>query len=148
MAVNLSELSPPKDGRKKPRRVGRGPGSGLGKTCGRGHKGQNSRTGTGKTHAAFEGGQMPLARRVPKRGFTNIFRVPVDEVNLEKLNRFPAGSEVGLEELKVAGLTKRGRKVKILGKGELKHSLTVTAHAFSKSAKEKIEQAGGKALTV
>ncbi|HUT54043.1 MAG TPA: 50S ribosomal protein L15 [bacterium] len=145
MGVNLSNLKPPK-GRKRPKkRIGRGESSGWGKTAGRGNKGQRARTGTGKTHSSFEGGQMPLVRRIPKRGFINIFRVPSAEINVETLNRFPAGSEVGLDELKSAGLMKGKTRVKILGKGELKHSLTIKAHAFSESAKSKIEAAGGKA---
>jgi len=148
MAVNLSNLRPPKGQKKKAKRVGRGESSGWGKTSGKGHKGQNSRSGTGKTHPAFEGGQMPLARRLPKRGFVNIFAVEVAEVNVSTLNRFPQGSEVGIEELKSAGLMKGRKKVKILGNGEISHSLTVRAHAFSKTAKEKIEAAGGKAEVV
>jgi large subunit ribosomal protein L15 len=120
----------------------------MGKTAGRGNKGQRARTGTGKTHSSFEGGQMPLARRLPKRGFVNIHRVPAAEVNVETLNRFAAGSEVGVEQFKSAGLMKGKDRVKILGKGELKHSLTVKAHAFSASARQKIESAGGKAEVV
>jgi len=147
MAVNLSNLKPAQK-KKKPRRVGRGESSGWGKTSGRGHKGQKARTGTGKTHPAFEGGQMPLVRRVPKRGFNNIFRVETAEVNLETLNRFPADSEVGIEEFKKAGLMKGKKRVKILARGELKHSLTVRAHAFSETARAKIEAAGGKAEVV
>ena len=148
MAINLSSLRPPQGKKKKPKRVGRGEGSGKGKTAGRGHKGQNSRSGTGKTHVAFEGGQMPYIRRIPKRGFTNIFRVPVAEINVAALNRFPRESEVGIEQLKAAGLMKGKKRVKILGKGELEHALTVRAHAFSKAAREKIEKAGGKAEVV
>ncbi|MFO8058804.1 MAG: 50S ribosomal protein L15 [bacterium] len=145
--MDLSNLSP---GRKKkpPRRLGRGESSGRGKTAGKGHKGQNSRSGGGKTHPAFEGGQMPYARRVPKRGFKNIFREAVLHVNVAELNRFPADSEVGVENLKQAGLVKRKGKVKILGSGELDRPLTVKAHAFSVAARAKIEAAGGKAEVV
>jgi len=145
MTINLSNLRPPGGKKKKPKRVGRGRASGMGKTAGRGHKGQNSRTGTGKTHAAFEGGQMPYIRRIPKRGFNNIFRVPFAEINVEKLNRFPAGGEVGIEEFKSAGMMKGKKRVKILGKGEIGQPLVVRAHAFSRTAREKIEKAGGKA---
>ena len=148
MAINLSNLAP-QDGQKHPKkRRGRGESSGLGKTAGRGAKGQNARSGKGKTHHSFEGGQMPLVRRLPKRGFTNIYRVEIAEVNLDTLNSFPAGSEVGVAELKSAGLMKGKDKVKILARGELKHSLTVKANAFSAKAKEKIESAGGKAEVV
>lgn len=148
MGINLSNLRPSAGGKKKPKRVGRGESSGWGKTAGRGSKGQNSRTGTGKTHDAFEGGQMPYVRRLPKRGFNNIFRVPTAEINIGALNRFTAGSEVGIEEFKSAGLMKGKKRVKILGKGDLKHSLVVKAHAFSESARAKIEQAGGKVEVV
>jgi large subunit ribosomal protein L15 len=148
MAINLSNLRPPKGQKHARKRVGRGESSGWGKTAGRGNKGQNARSGKGKTHSSFEGGQMPLVRRLPKRGFTNIFRVPVAEVNLETLNRFPAGSEVGVEELKGAGLMKGKDRVKILARGELKHELVVRAHAFSAKAKEKIESVGGRAEVV
>lgn len=148
MAINLSNLRP-QDGQKHgKKRKGRGESSGWGKTAGRGHKGQNARSGKGKTHSSFEGGQMPLVRRLPKRGFNNIHRVEFAAVNLETLNRFPAGSEVGVAELKEAGLMKGKEKVKILATGELKHSLTVKANAFSQKAKEKIESAGGKAEVV
>ncbi len=147
MELNMSNLSPGAK-KKKPRRPGRGESSGLGKTAGRGHKGQNSRSGRGKTHPAFEGGQMPYARRVPKRGFNNIFRHTVLHVNVAALKRFPPDSEVGVENLKQAGLVKRKGKVKILGEGELDRPLTVKAHAFSTTARAKIEAAGGKAEVV
>jgi large subunit ribosomal protein L15 len=120
----------------------------MGKTCGRGNKGQKARTGTGKTNPAFEGGQTTYVRRVPKRGFHNIFRIPSTGINVETLNRFPEGSEIGPDELSQAGMLKAGVRVKILGKGELKHSLTVRANAFSETAKAKIEAAGGKAEVV
>jgi len=147
MAVNLSGLKPARR-KDKPKRVGRGESSGLGKTCGRGHKGQNSRAGTGKTHGAFEGGQMPLARRVPKRGFNNIFRVPTAEVNIRDLNRFEAGGEVDPEKLRAAGLCKKGKRIKVLAKGEIEKALHVKAHAFSQKAVQKIEAAGGKAEVI
>jgi len=148
MTLNLSKLRPPAGKNRKKKRIGRGESSGWGKTAGRGNKGQRARTGTGKTHSSFEGGQMPLVRRLPKRGFTNIFRVPPAAVNIETLNRFPAGSQVGIEEFKKAGLMKGKDRVKVLGRGELKHSLTVKANAFSASAKAKIESAGGKVEVV
>ena len=145
MGVNLSNLKPPRGQKRPKKRIGRGESSGWGKTAGRGNKGQRARTGTGKTHSSFEGGQMPLVRRIPKRGFINVFRVPTAQINVETLNRFPAGSEIGVAELKSAGLMKGKDRVKILGKGELQHSLTIKAHAFSGSAKAKIEAAGGRA---
>lgn len=148
MTINLSNLTPRKGAKNKPKRVGRGNSSGWGKTSGRGHKGQNSRSGGGKTHRAFEGGQMPYVRRIPKRGFTNIFRIPTGEINLETLNRFEEGSEVGVEDFKAAGLMKGKKRVKILGKGELKHKLVVKAHAFSEKAKTGIEAAGGRTEVV
>jgi large subunit ribosomal protein L15 len=147
MALNLSNLSPGGK-KKKPRRLGRGESSGRGKTAGKGHKGQNARSGGGKTHPAFEGGQMPYARRVPKRGFNNIFRDTVLHVNISELNRFPADSEVSVENLKESGLVKRKGKVKILGDGELDRALTVKANAFSTRARAKIEAAGGKAEVI
>lgn len=144
MAINLSNLKPRPGAKHRIKRLGRGESSGPGRTGGRGSKGQNARTGTGKTHAAFEGGQMPFVRRIPKRGFTNIHRVTAAEVNLVTLNRFPAGTAVGLPEFKAQGLMKGKDRVKILGQGEIKVALTVKAHAFSEKAKAKIEAAGGK----
>ena len=131
--------------RKK--RVGRGKAAGQGKTAGRGTKGQGSRSGGGKA-PYFEGGQLPLVRRLPnRRGFTNIRRVEYDPVNLERLNRFPAGSEVDPELLVKAGIIKSTRRrVKILGRGEIGHSLVVKAHRFSASARRAIEEAGGTAV--
>jgi large subunit ribosomal protein L15 len=144
--VGLNELRPAPGSRRKPKRVGRGHGSGLGKTSGRGHKGQGARSGKGKPRRGFEGGQMPLARRLPKRGFKNLFSVKYNIVNVQDLNRFEAGATVGEDELKNAGMLKRkGWPVKILGKGELDRSVTVRAHRFSASARKKIEEAGGKA---
>jgi large subunit ribosomal protein L15 len=122
--------------------VGRGPGSGHGKTAGRGHKGQKSRSGY-HHQRGFEGGQMPLHRRVPKRGFTNIFRREYDVVNLSDLDRFEAGASVTPQDLARHRLAHARRPVKILGGGELKKALTVSAHKFSESARSRIEAAGG-----
>ncbi len=134
----------PSSGATRPRkRVGRGPGSGHGKTAGRGHKGQKSRSGY-HHQRGFEGGQMPLHRRVPKRGFTNIFRVEYDIVNLSDLDRFDAGDSVTPQELARRRLAHGRRPVKILGGGELKKALTVSAHKFSESARARIEAAGGR----
>lgn len=141
----LARLKPPKGAVKKRRRVGRGPGSGHGKTCGRGHKGQRSRSGGGP-HPRFEGGQMPLERRLPKRGFNNIFRKEYAVLNLRALeDKFDAGTTVDMEALSAQGLLPKqlGAGLKILGDGELTKALTVRAHRFSKSAREKIEAAGG-----
>ncbi|MEM7050755.1 MAG: 50S ribosomal protein L15 [Acidobacteriota bacterium] len=138
--MNLHELSPAKGSKKNKKRVGRGPGSGVGKTAGRGHKGQRSRTGFSR-RLGFEGGQMPLVRRVPKRGFTNIFRIEFSVVNLSSLEGFEG--DVTPESLLAAGLVRKGRPVKILGQGEVSKALKVTAHKFSKTAREKIEAAGG-----
>lgn len=141
--MELHTLTPKKGARKDRKRVGRGPGSGGGKTAGRGHKGAGSRSGT-KQRRNFEGGQMPLVRRVPKRGFTNIFRVEMAIVNIGQLKRFPAGAEVTPELLYAEGLVSRPTGgVKILAKGELPHRLTVKAHAFSGKARAAIEAAGG-----
>lgn len=150
MAIGLNNLKAPPGGTHKKKRVGRGPGSGLGKTSGRGYKGQKSRSGySGKR--GFEGGQMPLHRRLPKRGFTNIFKRKWAEVNLADLERFfEVGAAVTPESLVEAGLVRKSRKdaIVILGQGELKKSLTVNAHRFSAAAKEKIEAAGGKTQIV
>jgi large subunit ribosomal protein L15 len=125
--------------------VGRGDGSGHGKTSGRGHKGQGARSG-GNVQPGFEGGQMPLQRRLPKRGFHNIFRVEMAVVNLAQLEALPAGSEATPETLAQRGLVSGKKKpIKILGEGSLSKALTVKAHGFSAKAKEKIEAAGGKA---
>ncbi|MGH9442106.1 MAG: 50S ribosomal protein L15 [Thermoanaerobaculia bacterium] len=125
------------------KRVGRGPGSGHGKTAGRGSKGQKSRSGYSHMRG-FEGGQMPLHRRLPKRGFTNIFRRAYDPVNLSNLNRFDTGQEITPELLHSRGMTGKNALVKILGGGEIAKALVVRAHKFSASAKEKIEKAGGR----
>lgn len=127
----------------KRRRVGRGQGSGFGGTAGRGQNGQRSRSGS-KKRAWFEGGQMPLQRRLPKRGFTNIFKKEFQLVNLRDLERIDKVTEIGPEVLRKTGLVKKKSvSIKILGQGELKKALTISAHAFSESAKDKIEKAGG-----
>jgi len=139
--AELHDLSPASGSHRGRKRVGRGPGSGLGKTAGRGQKGQKARTG-GKVNTHFEGGQMPLHRRIPKRGFNNKNRVEYQVVNLRDLDAFEG--PVTVEALKGAGLVGNLRQpVKVLGQGEVTKALKVEAHAFSKSAKEKIEAAGG-----
>jgi large subunit ribosomal protein L15 len=144
MAVNLSNLRPPRGSRHRKVRVGRGMGSKLGKTAGRGNKGQKSRKGYSR-RAGFEGGQRPLQRRIPKRGFHNPTGRDLSVVNVESLNVFAAGETVSPETLVARGLVRAERDgIKILGDGALKVGLTVRAHAFSKSAQEKILGAGGK----
>ncbi|MGH9692146.1 MAG: 50S ribosomal protein L15 [Candidatus Acidiferrales bacterium] len=144
MEPTLSNLKPPRGSRHRKVRVGRGMGSKLGKTAGAGNKGQQSRRGYSR-RAGFEGGQMPLHRRLPKRGFSSPFPKSFAVVNVESLNTFAAGETVTPETLSAQGLVRAMRDgVKILGNGELKVSLTVRAHAFSKSAQEKITSAGGK----
>ncbi|KXG75705.1 50S ribosomal protein L15 [Fervidicola ferrireducens] len=146
--MRLHDLKPAKGSKKRPKRVGRGIGSGHGKTSTRGHKGQNARSGGG-VRPGFEGGQMPLIRRIPKRGFTNKFKKEYAIVNVEDLNVFEENTRVTPELLKEKGLIKQIKDgVKILGDGELKVKLEVVAHAFSSSAKEKIEAAGGKAEVI
>ena len=147
--MNLNDVHDGIQGNKKRRRIGRGPGSGHGKTAGRGHKGAGSRAGF-SSHPAFEGGQMPLARRVPKRGFNNRWAKTVCVVNVVDLNdAFQDGDEVNLETLRSQNLAKGVFDVlKILGDGELTKKLKVTAHRFSKSAEEKIRQAGGEAVVL
>jgi large subunit ribosomal protein L15 len=140
--MNLSNVRAPKKSSEKRKRVGRGMGSGMGKTSTRGHKGQRSRSGS-RMMRGFEGGQMPLHRRMPKRGFTNIFREEYSIVNLEKLAAL-GESTITPEVLHKAGIAKKSDRIKILGDGELKGALTVSAHKFSKSAQEKITKAGGK----
>ena len=140
--MNLSTVRKPKKATEKPKRVGRGMGSGMGKTSTRGHKGQRSRSGS-RMMRGFEGGQMPLHRRVPKRGFNNIFRREYAVVNLGSLADL-GQSTVSPQVLADAGLVRAGAPVKVLGDGDLKRALTVQAHKFSKSAREKIEKAGGK----
>lgn len=138
--MKLHELSPAEGSTKAKKRLGRGPGSGTGKTAGRGHNGQRSRAGFSQRFG-FEGGQMPLVRRVPKRGFTNIFRKEHAVVNVSDLANFEG--DVTPESLLEAGLVRKNMPVKILGEGELTVALKVQAHKFSKSAREKIEAAGG-----
>ena len=146
--MKLNELSPAAGSVKEAYRKGRGSGSGNGKTAGRGHKGQKARSG-GKVRAGFEGGQMPLARRIPKRGFHNIFAKPLESVNVSALEKFEDGAVVDAKALLDAGvLSKCTYGVKILGNGEITKKLTVKASAFSESAKAKIEAAGGKAEVV
>ena len=146
--MKLNELSPAPGAVKSRFRKGRGHSSGNGKTAGRGHKGQYARSGA-SIRRGFEGGQMPLARRVPKRGFNNIFAKPLEFVNLSSLDRFESGAVVGAEELLEKGiLSKCVYGVKILGNGKITKKLTVRANAFSESAKQKIEAAGGKAEVV
>ena len=142
MPTNLSNLRAPKKANTGRKRVGRGMGSGMGKTSTRGHKGQRSRTGS-RMIRGFEGGQMPLHRRMPKRGFTNIFRKEYSIVSLERLAEL-GESTINPDVLRKAGVINTKNPVKILGDGELKTALTVSAHKFSKSAQEKITKAGGK----
>lgn len=141
--AGIQDLRPEPGATHSRKRVGRGPGSGHGKTAGRGNKGQKSRAGY-RHQRGFEGGQMPLHRRVPKRGFTNIFRVEYDVVNLSDLERFEAGGNVTLENLVEKRLAHRNRPVKILGGGQIGKALTVAAHKFSASARARIEAAGGR----
>lgn len=143
MPTNLSTLRPPKGATANRKRVGRGMGSGMGKTATRGHKGQGSRSGS-RMMRGFEGGQMPLHRRLPKRGFTNIFRTEYTIVNLERLQDL-GETNITQELLVKNGLANKNDLIKILGDGELSGAITVQAHRFSKSAQEKIEKAGGKA---
>jgi len=143
MALAINTLKPAKGANRKNKRVGRGMGSGHGKTSTRGYKGQLSRSGT-SMRAGFEGGQMPLHRRLPKRGFHNIFRVEYAVVNVANLAVFEAGTEVGPELLRARGIVRNLKDgLKVLGAGELSHALKVRAHKFSKSAAEKIQNAGG-----
>ena len=143
--MRIQELSPAEGSKKSVKRLGRGIGSGLGKTSGKGHKGQWARSGGG-VRPGFEGGQMPIARRIPKRGFNNIFATKYATVNVSALEVFKEGTTVDAELLKAQGIIKKELDgVKILGNGELTKNLTVKAAAFSASAKEKIEKAGGKA---
>jgi large subunit ribosomal protein L15 len=143
--IHLSQLKSNPGANKKKKRVGRGDGSGHGKTSCKGHKGQRSRAGGG-VRPGFEGGQMPLQRRIPKRGFHNPFKKRSSVINLEQLEDFPSGSEVTPEVLLERGLARGNQgRIKILGNGSLSKPLTVKAHGFSSKAKEKIESAGGKA---
>ena len=145
--MNLCTLKAPRKANEKRKRVGRGMGSGMGKTSTRGHKGQRSRSGS-RSMRGFEGGQMPLHRRLPKRGFTNIFRTEYEVVNLEKLALI-GDTEITPEVLRKAGMVSSKKAlVKVLGAGEVSKALTVHAHKFSKTAQEKIEKAGGKIQVV
>jgi len=146
--MKLHELKPAAGSTAAPKRLGRGTGSGLGKTSGKGHKGAKARSGGGK-RAGFEGGQMPLVRRIPKRGFTNIFSINYETINVKRLDIFEDGAVVTPELLLSNGLIKKIRDgVKVLGSGEVTRKLTVKAHKFTGSAKEKIEAAGGKAEVI
>lgn len=142
--MKIHNLLPAEGSRKAKKRIGRGPGSGHGKTSCRGHKGQKARSGGG-TRPGFEGGQMPLQRRLPKRGFTNIFRKQYNIISVNDLNRFAANSSVDAGVLKEAGLVKKVKDgIKILGHGDITYPVTVRVHKTSKAAKEKIEAAGGR----
>ena len=146
--MNLNDLYPAEGSTHVAKRKGRGHGTGNGKTAGRGHKGQKARSGGG-VRVGFEGGQMPLARRIPKRGFHNLFAKPLEAVNVSALDKFEDGAVVGAEDLIAAGvISKCEYGVKILGAGNITKKLTVKANAFSESAKAKIEAAGGKAEVV
>src|SRR5215207_5339155 len=149
MALSLNNLKPAPGSAHRKKRVGRGPGSGLGKTSGRGHKGQKSRSGY-SSRPGFEGGQMPLQRRLPKRGFTNIFKKQWLEISLAKIEgSFSAGDEVTPEILHERGLIKKAKHdVVILGTGEISKGLKISAHRFTKTAKDKIEKAGGSASEI
>ena len=144
--MNLSSIRRPKRANEKKKRIGRGMGSGMGKTSTRGHKGQGSRSGS-RLMRGFEGGQMPLHRRLPKRGFTNIFREEYSVVNLGDITDL-GETTITPELLRSRGLVRKTDRIKILGSGELNSALTVHAHKFSKSAQEKITQAGGKAEVI
>jgi large subunit ribosomal protein L15 len=145
--MNLSNLHPSQGSKRNDKRRGRGPGSGQGKTAGRGHKGQKSIAGFSQKRG-YEGGQMPLHRRLPKRGFTNIFKAEYTEINLVDLAKL-AGQEIGPKQLREAGLIKReAERVKVLGRGEISASKKIQAHKFSRSAQEKIEKAGGQAVLI
>jgi len=148
MGTTLSDLRPPAGARRKRKRVGRGPGCGQGKTSGKGQKGQRCRSGSG-IRRGFEGGQMPLQRRLPKRGFNNLFRVKFHVTNVGRISDGCDKKVIGPEEMRKAGLVPRKNGyVKVLGSGEIGKSLTIKAHHFSASAKEKIEKAGGKIVVL
>ncbi|MDR0977624.1 MAG: 50S ribosomal protein L15 [Endomicrobium sp.] len=146
--MGLHNLKPAKGSKHRRKIIGRGVGSGHGRTSTRGSKGQKARSGDGAKKIGFEGGQMPIFRRVPKRGFNNSFRKEYEIVNIESLNKFNTGTEVTSHLLKEAGLVGKAELVKILGMGELKKALTVRVSAFSKSAVEKINAAGGRAEVI
>ena len=140
--MRIQDLSPQKGSKKARKRVGRGPGSGHGKTSCRGQKGQKSRSG-GRVKPGFEGGQMPLQRRLPKRGFTNLFRVTYKAVNIRDLERFEPNASIGPEELIEAGLVRKNDRVKLLAEGDLSRPLQLKVHRVSAAARSKIEAAGG-----
>ena len=147
MSVVLSRLAPAAGSSKKEKRFGRGIGSGLGKTCGKGSKGQKARHGGDFGHLYFQGGQTPIQRRIPKRGFRIPFPVRTASINVSELERFDAGTNVDEKALRQARLVQgRDVRIKVLGDGELKKKLVVSAHSFSASARQKIEQAGGKVV--
>ncbi len=145
--MDLRNLHPSPGSTRARKRIGRGPGSGHGKTAGRGHKGKGARSG-GNVKPGYEGGQMPLQRRLPKRGFKSINRTTYAIVNVGRLAAFDAGSAVGPDELRAHGLVRRRGVVKILGEGTLDRALTVQAHAFSETARATIEAAGGRAVVL
>ena len=146
--MNLGTLKPPEGSRKKRKRVGRGDGSGHGGTSCKGHKGQNARSGGG-VRPGFEGGQMPLSRRLPKRGFRNPFRREIVIVNIEQLKKFPEGSLIDKDSLISSGLMKRkGDTIKVLGKGDIDYPLSIKVDMISRGAKEKIVNAGGSVIEV
>jgi len=145
--MDLGNLHPAPGSVRERKRVGRGPGSGNGKTAGRGHKGKGARSG-GNVKPGYEGGQMPLQRRLPKRGFRPVSRTEYAIVNVGQLAAFAAGSTVGVDELRAHGLVRGRRPVKVLGEGTLDRALTVSAHGFSQSARERIEAAGGRAVVL
>ena len=145
--MNLNELRIPKGSRKKRKRLGRGEGSGSGKTAGRGSKGQNARSGGG-VRIGFEGGQMPLQRRIPKRGFTNIFKKQYEVVNIKDLKRFKTGEVIDNNAFRKVGLIKSDKAVKLLAEGEISYPLSIKVNKVSQAAKKKIESAGGEVETV
>jgi large subunit ribosomal protein L15 len=146
--MNLSSLRPPEGSRKKRKRIGRGDGSGHGGTSTKGHKGQNARSG-GRVRPGFEGGQMPLSRRLPKRGFRNPFRKNIITINIDQLKKFPAGSIIDRDALLEAGLVKKaGDGIKVLGKGSIEYPISVKVDMISRGAKSKIEAAGGSVVEV
>jgi len=140
--MKLHELMTPKGSGRKRKRIGRGEGSGSGKTAGRGTKGQNSRSGGG-VHLGFEGGQMPLQRRIPKRGFTNIFKKQYEIINIKDLKSFTSGELINSDTLLTSGLLKKARAVKLLGEGEISYPIKIKVNKASQTAKKKIESAGG-----
>jgi len=140
--MKLNELTRQKGSRKKRKRIGRGKGTGSGETAGRGTKGQNSRSGGG-VHLGFEGGQMPLQRRIPKRGFTNIFKKQYEIINIKDLKSFTSGELINSDTLLTSGLLKKARAVKLLGEGEISYPIKIKVNKASQTAKKKIESAGG-----